>query len=138
MLAQSVETGQKHAAGAAFRTGFWGLSKMSKNIIMGGLAALALLAMPATAQAEDLTFTLTNASSFNIANFYTSPANVDDWQEDVLGEDVMAAGTQADVTIADGSDQCVYDMKFVFEDGSEFVREEIDLCSLGEYTLSDN
>ena len=111
---------------------------MSKNIIMGGLAALALLAMPATAQAEDLTFTLTNASSFNIANFYTSPANVDDWQEDVLGEDVMTAGTQADVTIADGSDQCVYDMKFVFDDGSEFVREEIDLCSLGEYTLSGN
>lgn len=111
---------------------------MSRNIIAAGLAALTLIALPAAAQAEDLTFTLTNSSSYNIANFYTSPANVDDWQEDVLGEDIMEAGTQASVTIADGSDECVYDMKFVFEDGSEFVREEIDLCSLGEYTLSDN
>jgi hypothetical protein len=111
---------------------------MSKHILPGGLAALALVLLPAVAQAEDLTFVLTNESSYNIINFYTSPANVDDWQEDVLGEDIMGSGTQAEVTIADGSDQCVYDMKFVFEDGSEFVREAIDLCSLGEYTLSDN
>jgi len=111
---------------------------MSKHIILGGLAALALFAMPAAAQAEDLTFVLTNASSYNITNFYTSPANVGEWEEDVLGEDMMPSGSQVNVTIADGSDQCVYDMKFVFEDGSEFVREEIDLCSLGEYTLSDN
>lgn len=111
---------------------------MSKNIILSGLAALLFVAAPAAAQAEDLTFVLTNASSFGITNFYTSPANVDEWQEDVLGQDVMAAGTQFNITIADGSDQCAYDMKFVFEDGSEFIREDIDLCSLGEYTLSDN
>lgn len=111
---------------------------MSKNIILGGLAALAFLAMPVAAQAEDLKFVLTNSSSYNIANFYTSPANVNEWQEDVLGEDLLESGSQVNVTIADGSDQCAYDMKFVFEDGSEFVREGIDICKLGEYTLSDN
>ena len=111
---------------------------ITANILKGGLAALALVATSMPAFAEDLTFVLNNASSFDIAGFYTSPANVEDWQEDVLGEDIMAAGTSANVTIADGSDQCVYDMKFVFEDESEFVREDVDLCSLGEYTLSDN
>jgi len=110
---------------------------MSRTIIAGALGALTLVAMPAGA-AEQLTFTLTNASSYNITNFYKSPANVDDWQEDVLGDDVMSAGTSGTVTIADGSGECVYDLKFVFEDESEFVREDVDLCSLGEYTLSDN
>ena len=35
-------------------------------------------------------------------------------------------------------DVCVYDMKFVLEDDSEYTENGIDLCELGEYTLSDS
>lgn len=100
-------------------------------------AGLTLLPMPAFA--EDLTFQLTNNSSFTIVNFYTSPATTDNWEEDVFGEGVFPSGNTVSVTIADGSDQCVYDMKFVPEDADEFIVTEIDLCDLdgGEYVLSD-
>ncbi|HEV7717752.1 MAG TPA: hypothetical protein VGO70_02125 [Arsenicitalea sp.] len=88
--------------------------------------------------AEDLKFTLTNHSSRAINNFYTSPTATTDWQEDVLGEDqVIASGESDDITIADGERQCVYDMRFVMEDNAELVEKGIDLCKLGEYTLSD-
>jgi hypothetical protein len=104
-----------------------------------GLFALALVTLPTAALAEDLTFQLTNQSSVTITNFYTSPANVEEWEEDVFGDAVFPSGNTVPVTIADGSDQCVYDMKFVAEDGSELIEPGIDLCALegGEYTLTD-
>lgn len=42
-----------------------------------------------------------------------------------------------DVTIAGGRDVCTYDMKFILEDDSEYTENGVDLCALGEYTLSD-
>ena len=110
---------------------------MNKLIAM--IASLALAALPLPALAEDLTFQLTNNSSHTITNFYTSPTATDNWEEDVFGEGVFPAGNTVPVTIADSSDQCVYDMKFVTDAGVEFVESAIDLCKLAgnEYTLTD-
>jgi len=108
-----------------------------KHAVLGGVAALLLAAAPGTVLAEDLVFTLTNSSSYAVKSFYTSPADVDDWEEDVFGENYLPAGNYVSVTIGDGREQCVYDMKFVLEDDSEFIEKGIDLCQLGEYTLSD-
>jgi len=107
-----------------------------KNLPIAGLAALAILA-PATVLAEDLTFVLTNNSSYTVKAFFTSPADVQSWEEDIFGDKMLPAGNQVNVTIGDGREQCVYDMKFVLEDDSEFVEQGIDLCELGEYTLND-
>lgn len=99
------------------------------------LTALATaLAVPAFA--EDLVFTLSNNTSADLQEFYTSPVDVNDWEEDVLGTDVLAAGASAQVTIADGRTQCTYDMRFVFTDGSE-LEDTADLCDTGSYTLTE-
>jgi hypothetical protein len=105
--------------------------------LLGGLAGLALVALPGLAMAEDLKFSLINNSARAIKNFYTSPTTTTDWQEDVLGEDTIAPGQTDAITIADGSTQCVYDMRFVMDDGAEAIEKGIDLCKLAEYTLSD-
>jgi len=105
--------------------------------LLGGLAGLALVAVPGLAMAEDLKFSLINNSARAIKNFYTSPTDTTDWQEDVLGEDTIPSGQTDAITIADGSTQCVYDMRFVMEDGAEAIEKGIDLCKLAEYTLSD-
>lgn len=109
------------------------------KFVAAAFASLALVALPLPVLAEDLVFQLTNNSSHTIANFYTSPTATDDWEEDVFGEGVFPAGNTVPVTIADGSDQCVYDMKFVTDEGVEFVETAIDLCQLAgnEYTLTD-
>ena len=106
--------------------------------LLGGLAALCLSAAPASVLAEDLTFVLTNNSSFAVKSFYTSPVDIGQWEEDIFGENVLPSGNQVNVTIGDGRDVCVYDMKFVLEDDSEYTENGIDLCELGEYTLSDS
>ena len=102
-----------------------------------GGAAAALLMLVAPASAEDLAFVLTNASSFAVKSFFTSPVDINQWEEDVFGDNYLPAGNQVTITIADGRTVCVYDMKFVLEDDSEFVEAGIDLCETGEYTLSD-
>lgn len=107
------------------------------TFVAGAVSALLLVAMPVAAHAEDLTFMLTNTSSMAVKAFFTSPVEVEQWEEDVFGDGVLPSGNQVPITIADGRDVCVYDMKFVMENDTEVLEQGIDLCQLGEYTLSD-
>ncbi|HYD98578.1 MAG TPA: hypothetical protein VEH84_04285 [Alphaproteobacteria bacterium] len=100
------------------------------------LAAIALFALPAAAQAEDLVFRLNNSSDLVLTELYVSPSEQTSWGEDILGRDVLSPGEAGDVTIADGESTCVYDIRFVGEGGATLEEEEIDLCQLREYTLN--
>lgn len=102
-----------------------------------GTLLLAALATSSAAFAEDLTFTVHNHSSTDVVEFYASPVDVHDWEEDILDVDVLAAGESAEVTIADGRTQCTYDVRFVFEGGAVVDREGEDLCKTGSFTISD-
>ncbi|MBL0935904.1 MAG: hypothetical protein IBJ07_14250 [Rhizobiaceae bacterium] len=86
--------------------------------------------------AEDLVFMLDNRSSYDIHEFYASPTDVEDWEEDILGSDILPAGDAVRVTIADGRDVCNYDLRVVFEDG-DVLDDESDLCATGSYTVTD-
>jgi hypothetical protein len=95
------------------------------------------MTVAAPAFAEDLTITITNMSSLAVVQFFTSPTDVGEWEEDVFGEGVLPAGNTVDVNIADGREQCVYDLKFVMEGGQEIVGTQ-DMCAEPTFTLSDN
>lgn len=101
------------------------------------LIALLGFGFAGSAAAEDLDFELSNATSGVITEFYASPADVDEWEEDILGADVLGAGESVSITIADGRTQCEYDMKFVFDDGSETTVDGENLCETGSFTLTE-
>jgi len=106
--------------------------------IRGGLAALVLLVGAAPAMAETVEFTLINDSSQSLHYFYTNPSNMDEWGDDLLGEDgTLEPGEQGTVTIGDGSDQCLYDFRFETGEGAVLEVTEVDICSLNSYTLQD-
>ena len=92
-----------------------------------------LLATPVLAQ--DAQYELVNATALTVMEFYTSPASLDEWGDDILGANVVPAGEAGTVTIANGSAQCAYDLRFVFEDGQELT-DSVDICSTPRYTLS--
>ncbi|WP_181704407.1 hypothetical protein [Chthonobacter albigriseus] len=100
-------------------------------------ACLSALVVAGPAHAEDLVFLLDNQTSGGVREFYTSPVDVNNWEADVLGVDVLAAGESVRVTIADGRSQCEYDMKFIYEDGTEQVQPGVNLCETGSYTLTE-
>jgi len=98
--------------------------------------AVAAVLVAAPAMADDLVFQLNNNSSFVVVELYASPSNVDEWEEDILGRDVLGAGESARVTIRDGRRTCEYDLKIVFDDGDE-VTDTADLCETESYTVND-
>lgn len=102
------------------------------------MAALLLVAGVLPAAAQTVEFTLINQSSEALHYFYTNPSNMDEWGEDLLGEDgTLEPGEQGTVTIGDGSDQCEYDFRFETETGAVLEVMQVDICTLNSYTLSD-
>lgn len=94
-----------------------------------------MVAIASPVWAEDLTFSLVNETNLDLVRFYTSPSDADDWEEDVFGDSVLTGGSAVDITIADGREQCTYDMRFEMEDG-QVLEDSTDLCELGSYTLT--
>ena len=98
-------------------------------------AAMFAAGFSSVAYAEDVKFQLENHSEFSIDEFYASPANTDEWGEDILGQDILEGGQSGTVTIADGSDQCSYDLKAVDEDGKEHELMGLDICKTPTVTF---
>jgi len=105
---------------------------------VGAAVAALMLLSAAPASAQTVEFTLINNSSQSLHYFYTNPSNMDDWGDDLLGEDgTLEPGDQGTVTIGDGSDQCLYDFRFETGEGSLLEVMEVDICALDSYTLTD-
>lgn len=109
-----------------------------KNIALGALAALSLIVAPISAFAGDTKFDIINHSARGITNFYTSPADATNWEEDVLGEDVIGPGETQSIKISVANGQCLYDMRFILEDKTDLIEKGINVCTLSDYTLSDS
>lgn len=103
---------------------------------LAAFSAVSILLAPTAALAEDLVFMLDNQSSYVVSEFYASPSDVNHWEEDILGRDVLAADSALRITIADGREQCDYDLRIVFEDG-DVLEDTQDLCETGSYTVTD-
>ena len=92
-----------------------------------------------------VTFTLVNNTSRTLLEFYASPPSTDDWEEDILGVDVLPPGESVDITIDDGRTDCNYDFKGVLaaaEDGSvgegALIQSGVSVCDGGTYEYSEN
>jgi hypothetical protein len=105
---------------------------------LGAVTALALAMAASPAMAQDVEFTLINNSSHTLQFFYAAPSDTDEWGEDLLGDSgILESGYQATTFIYDGSDQCLYDFRFETAEGGELEAFEVDICTLGSYTLTD-
>ena len=94
---------------------------------------LALLASPALA--KDVSFTLTNATSSAVSEFYLSLPGDDAWGENLVAE-VIPAGGSAPAKIS-GTDTCIFDVKTVFQDGTDTEDREYDLCTNPDYRIEE-
>jgi hypothetical protein len=115
------------------------LTKPLPRLLSSALFTLPMVfASSGIAFAEDLTFTLYNETSATLMYLYISPTNVDDWEEDVLGNDILDPGESGEVTIADDRRTCIYDILGVFDDGDQVEDYKINLCTLGSYSFTEN
>ena len=118
----------------------WGFKIMNKirfallgAIIFGATVFNAV----SPAQAEDLTFLLTNGTDVRLVNFHVSHPGTRRWEEDVLDDVYLAPGYSINVTIADNRSNCRYDVLSRFSDGEEIEEYGVDLCELAEYEIGN-
>jgi hypothetical protein len=83
-----------------------------------------------------VSFDLINQTSRNIERFFASPANVNSWEEDILGTEVLRPGQKTNITIQDGRQDCMYDFRArlgAAPNGSvgpgDMIQSQINICS---------
>lgn len=96
---------------------------------------LAILLMPAVASAGSQDFTLVNRTGVDISELYISSAKTDNWEEDVLGQDVLEDGASVHITFSPKEKAASWDLKIVDADGDEVVWEGLKLKEISKVIL---
>ena len=97
-------------------------------------AALSLLPGSALAQGKQ-DFALTNKTGYTISEVYVAPTKSRDWEEDVMGQDVLGNGERVTIGFPKKDKACIYDLRVVFDDGDEADWREFNLCEVSRITL---
>ena len=84
---------------------------------------------------KDRKVKIINDTSFSLRELYGSNVGQDDWEEDVLGNDVIEPGGTWTVNFDDGSCYCFFDFKAVFSDNTSTIRRRYNVCTSGEWRV---
>ena len=96
------------------------------------LVALALAATVAFAGTQD--FTLVNQTGGEIYRVFISETANDDWEEDVLGQDVLPDGNRLNVSFS-GRSACLWDIMVMDEYENTVTWTGINLCEVSVVVL---
>lgn len=83
-------------------------------------------------------FNLLNDTGYPIKHVYVAPSSSDDWEEDVLGRDILNDGESVELTFSRKETTCKWDMKVIYTDGDVSTWSGLNLCSISKVTLKWN
>lgn len=112
------------------------LKILGASVVAGSLLSVLELSTGPPASALDRQLQLTNITRLPIVELYASQVGSGKWQNDILGEDFLPAGGSVTVNVDDASGYCRFDFKAVFDDGTELIRRNINVCALEQYVIS--
>ena len=110
---------------------------MNIHMQRSALAVAVIIACVVDASAYDRRVVVVNNTSTAIQEFYASNTGQNDWQEDILGNDMLQPGQEVTINIDDGSGYCKYDFRAVFEDGAEAIKAGVIVCEVGRFTFEE-
>lgn len=103
-------------------------------IKMAGAAALLFFGGTALLAGKQ-DFDLVNATGYTILEVYVAPSASNNWEEDVLGRDILNDGETVTINFAPNQKACMYDILVVWEDGDQASWDSFNLCTASEITL---
>jgi len=117
---------------------------MRRRLVFVALAVIAFLSVVAVRPhhtfADERDFTLINGSeSVTIVHVYVSAADVDDWQEDILGRGVLVPGDSVNVHFSkfdSDAGKCFYDIRVDGDSGERGILTKVNLCNTDTVTFS--
>jgi len=77
-----------------------------------------------------------NDTGFDIWYVYISPTDSDDWGEDRLGDEVIMDGDSFTICMPGYGSKCQFDVKIVDSDGDDYVKMDVNLCSIESLTFT--
>jgi hypothetical protein len=101
------------------------------------LAAVLFAVGASSVAALDRRVRINNYTSYDIIEFYASHRDATSWQEDILGRDILPAGSSVMINIDDGTGYCVFDFRAVFEDGEVLEKFGNNVCELAEFNYTE-
>ena len=105
-----------------------------RAVLAAAISAVALGTMGFQSNdGQDRRVRVINGTGVTMTHFYASNSGEADWQEDMLGQDVLRSGASVMMNIDDGTGACIYDFKARFADGDELERYRINVCQITEY-----
>lgn len=103
------------------------------NTLLAGVMALITTQ---AAYALDRRVTIVNDTNFDIIRFYGSNKGSKSWEEDILGSDILSAGSSVHINFDDNSGYCKFDFKAVFSDDDVLIRKNVNICEIGTFTYN--
>ncbi len=84
-------------------------------------------------------FILVNKTGYALSEVFVSPSRSDDWEEDILGRDIMLDGVEYEIYFNRADKSCLWDLKVTYhDDNSSAIWHDIDLCTVSRVTLLYN
>lgn len=74
-----------------------------------------------------------NTTGWTMLRFFASNTSRSDWEEDILGDDVLANNASIVLNIDDGTGACLFDFKAEFTNGQELIRNNVNVCEIADY-----
>lgn len=109
---------------------------MNKLLIGLAFAAVATFGV-SSANALDRRVNIINETASDIMEFYASSVGVREWEEDILGPDILEAGASVVINIDDGTGYCKYDFMAVFDDGEEVIKSDVNVCEISSFRFTE-
>ena len=99
-----------------------------------GACIIACFALVGAASAANRKVNIVNQTGMALKHFYASTPEVETWEEDILGREVLNNGETFEADINDGTGACVFDFKAVFADGQSLIRKGVNVCEVASFT----
>ena len=109
-----------------------GSGRMNRSLL---LVCVLLLMAFSTSYAGKQDFLLVNKTGVDIQEVYVAPHGSDEWQEDVMGKDMLVNGQSVKINFERQIKGKVWDLKVVDKDGKASVWQNLDLTAISKVTL---
>ena len=98
--------------------------------------AATLLFAAHTSNAGDQDFTVVNKTGVEINALYVSPADKNNWGEDILGQDTLPAGESVEIEFDPEEEAAKWDLRVEDKDGNSIEWTDLDLTEIAKVTLN--
>lgn len=109
-----------------------------RALFLAAFAALSLMASGDARAQSQQDFQLVNRTGYTIDEVYVSAASQNSWGDDLMGDDSLENGQALNVRFPGGSNECLFDIKVVYDDQETAEFRGVNLCQVSRVTIFYN